>query len=82
MHTMEIYNENELCLFALKNLELHYVKAFHNGLSIFAAPVILTMSGFQNLYHSTSNGLCHLMYVLRLQYKFYSTHERHIHYIF
>ena len=26
-------------------------------LSIFAAPVILTISGFQHLYHSTSNGL-------------------------
>ena len=140
---------NFVCLFVLKNLDLHqYIKAFHNGLSIFATPVILTMSGFQHLYHSTSNGLSHnflipiifsnlslncsyvlnlrnlqkqvkkascfknctdlslnlefqkknldhwnnfshsrskqfqkqnIIDVLRLQYKFYSTHERHIH---
>ena len=41
--------------------------------SIFAAHVILTMSGFQHLYHSRSNGLS--FDILRLQYTFYSTHE-------
>ena len=55
---------NFVCLRILK----HFIMK-----SIFAAHVILTMSGFQHLYHSTSNGLS--FDILRLQYTFYSTHE-------